>query len=65
MHQSGHERTQSMQTVQLSSRSAMTPRDRIGGASFSCGYCDGDRAATHALGFHHLEHRAERDTETL
>ena len=32
MHQSGHSRTQSMQTVQLSSTSAMTPRVRGGGA---------------------------------
>src|SRR6476469_881324 len=39
MHQSGHERAQSMQTVQLTSRRAMTPRARSGGASFSCGYC--------------------------
>ena len=38
MHQSGHERAHSMQTVQLSSRRAMTPRARVGGASFSCGY---------------------------
>src|SRR5262245_26508917 len=39
MHQSGHERAQSMQTVQFSSRRAMTPRARVGGASFSFGYC--------------------------
>src|SRR3954447_9774889 len=39
MHQSGHERAHSMQTVQLTSRRAMTPRDRGDGASFSCGYC--------------------------
>src|SRR5215510_11872065 len=39
MHQSGQERAHSMQTVQFSSRSAMTPRARIGGASFSRGYC--------------------------
>ena len=28
-----------MQAVQFSSWSAMTPRARVGGASFSCGYC--------------------------
>ena len=28
-----------MQTVQFSSRRAMTPRARMGGASFSRGYC--------------------------
>ena len=28
-----------MQTVQFSSLSAMTPRARGGGSSFSCGYC--------------------------
>ena len=39
MHQSGQLRTHSMQTVQFSSSSAMTPRARVGGASFSCGYC--------------------------
>src|SRR5579871_1031389 len=39
MHQSGHCRAQSMQTVQFSSRSAMTPRDRGASVSFSCGYC--------------------------
>ena len=39
MHQSGHSRAQSMQTVQFSSLRAMTPRARGGGASFSCGYC--------------------------
>src|SRR4051812_23667650 len=39
MHQSGHERAQSMQTVQLTSRRAMTPRDLAVGASFSWGYC--------------------------
>src|SRR5215217_2216632 len=38
MHQSGQLRAQSMHTVQLSSRSAMTPRARVGGASFSLGY---------------------------
>src|SRR5262249_6936311 len=39
MHQSGHWRAHSMQTVQFSSLSAMTPRARVGGASRSCGYC--------------------------
>ncbi len=39
MHQSGHWRAQSMQTVQFSSFRAMTPRARAAGASFSCGYC--------------------------
>ena len=39
MHQSGHERAHSMQTVQFSSLSAMTPRARVGGSSRSCGYC--------------------------
>ena len=39
MHQSGHERAHSMQTVQFSSLSAMTPRARAGGSSRSCGYC--------------------------
>src|SRR4029453_15355576 len=39
MHQSGHWRPHSMQTVQFSSLSAMTPRARGAGASFSCGYC--------------------------
>ena len=39
MHQSGQERAQSMHDVQLPSWSAITPRARIGGASFSCGYC--------------------------
>src|SRR5260370_35200841 len=38
MHQSGHWRAQSMQTVQLSSRRAMTPRALVGGASLTCGY---------------------------
>src|SRR3954452_9833245 len=38
MHQSGQERAHSMQTVQLTSRRAITPRARSGGASFSCGY---------------------------
>src|SRR5207249_2965580 len=39
MHQSGHCRAHSMQTVQFSSFSAMTPRARVGGSSRSCGYC--------------------------
>src|SRR5262249_9626151 len=39
MHQSGQERAHSMQTVQFSSFSAMTPRARVGGSSRSCGYC--------------------------
>src|ERR1700704_747318 len=39
MHQSGHCRAQSMQTVQFSSLRAMTPRARPGGSSRSWGYC--------------------------
>src|SRR6516225_3674122 len=39
MHQSGHCRAQSMQTVQFSSSRAITPRARGATASFSCGYC--------------------------
>src|SRR6266545_7035746 len=39
MHQSGHCRAQSMQTVQFSSLRAMTPRARAGGSSRSWGYC--------------------------
>src|SRR4030095_8461958 len=39
MHQSGQLRAHSMQTVQLSSLRAMTPRARGAGASFSWGYC--------------------------
>ena len=39
MHQSGHERAHSMQAVQFSSCNAITPRARIGGDSFSLGYC--------------------------
>jgi hypothetical protein len=39
MHQSGHEREHNMHEVQLSSCNAITPRARIGGASFSRGYC--------------------------
>src|SRR5687768_18378812 len=39
MHQSGHWRAQSMQTVQFSSLRAMTPRALAGGSSRSWGYC--------------------------
>src|SRR5437870_12259287 len=39
MHQSGHSRAHSMQTVQFSSLRAMTPRARVGGCSRSWGYC--------------------------
>src|SRR3954452_13238154 len=39
MHQSGQDRAHSMQTVQFSSLSAMTPRARVTGSSRSCGYC--------------------------
>ena len=39
MHQSGHSREQSMQTVQFSSFSAMTPRVRSGRSGFTWGYC--------------------------
>src|SRR3954468_20656354 len=39
MHQSGQLRAQSMQTVQLSSLRAITPRARGASSSFSCGYC--------------------------
>src|SRR5439155_8508052 len=39
MHQSGHSRAHSMQTVQFSSLRAMTPRARAGGSSRSWGYC--------------------------
>src|SRR5919107_1066708 len=39
MHQSGQLRAHSMQTVQFSSLSAMTPRARGAGSSRSCGYC--------------------------
>src|SRR3954468_15836391 len=38
MHQSGHSRAQSMQEVQFSSVSAMTPRDRGGSAGETSGY---------------------------
>lgn len=39
MHQSGHSRAQSMQTVQFSSNSAMTPRERGGSSGWTSGYC--------------------------
>ena len=39
MHQSGHSRAQSMQTVQFSSLRAITPRARGVGSSFTWGYC--------------------------
>src|SRR5688572_8294842 len=39
MHQSGHSRAHSMQTVQFSSRSAITPRLRGGRSGSTSGYC--------------------------
>src|SRR5919199_4041958 len=39
MHQSGHSRAQSMQTVQFSSTSAITPRERGGKSGGVSGYC--------------------------
>ena len=39
MHQSGHSRAQSMQTVQFSSSSAITPRERGGRSGSTSGYC--------------------------
>ncbi len=39
MHQSGHSRAQSMQTVQFSSSSAITPRVRGGSSGCTSGYC--------------------------
>ena len=39
MHQSGHSRAHSMQTVQFSSSRAMTPRLRGGSSGFTSGYC--------------------------
>jgi hypothetical protein len=39
MHQSGHSREQSMQTVQFSSMRAITPRVRAGRCGLTCGYC--------------------------
>ena len=46
MHQSGHSRTQSMQTVQLSSTRAMTPRVRGGRASPVMSPATGQSAGT-------------------
>ncbi|CAM5702716.1 hypothetical protein SCALM49S_03897 [Streptomyces californicus] len=39
MHQSGHSRAQSMQTVQFSSNSPMTPRERGRSSGWTSGYC--------------------------
>ena len=39
MHQSGHSRAHSMQTVQFSSSSAITPRERGGRSGSTSGYC--------------------------
>ena len=39
MHQSGHSRAQSMQTVQFSSSRPMTPRERGGRSGSTSGYC--------------------------
>ncbi len=39
MHQSGHSRAQSMQTVQFSSNRPMTPRVRGGRSGWVSGYC--------------------------
>lgn len=39
MHQSGHSRAQSMQTVQFSVSSAITPRERGGSSGATSGYC--------------------------
>src|SRR3954447_23535919 len=39
MHHSGELRAHSMQTVQFSDLRAITPRDRVGGASLTRGYC--------------------------
>ena len=39
MHQSGHSRAHSMQTVQFSSSRAITPRERGGSSGFVSGYC--------------------------
>ena len=39
MHQSGHSRAHSMQEVQFSSNSAMTPRERGGSSGCASGYC--------------------------
>ena len=51
MHQSGHSRAHSMQEVQFSSCSAITPRLRGGSAGFTSGYsrvCAG-RASARAV----------------
>src|SRR5918993_1710433 len=39
MHQSGHSRAHSMQTVQFSASSAITPRERGGRSGATSGYC--------------------------
>src|SRR6266487_4704642 len=39
MHQSGHSRAHSMQTVQFSSSNAITPRERGGRSGSTSGYC--------------------------
>ena len=39
MHQSGHSRAHSMQTVQFSSNRAITPRERGGRSGATSGYC--------------------------
>lgn len=39
MHQSGHSRAHSMQTVQFSSKRPMTPRVRGGSSGWASGYC--------------------------
>ncbi len=39
MHQSGHSRAHSMQTVQFSSNRPMTPRVRGGSSGWTSGYC--------------------------
>lgn len=39
MHQSGHSRAHSMQTVQFSSNRPMTPRERGGSSGWASGYC--------------------------
>src|SRR6266511_5857304 len=39
MHQLGHSRAHSMQDVQFSSNSAITPRVRGGSSGFTSGYC--------------------------
>ena len=39
MHHDGHSRAHSMQTVQFSSISAMTPRERGGSSGSTSGYC--------------------------